>query len=249
MQSEFRRILGELVNSMLHPLGLHLSRHLNAHSPDTSFKAMLGRLANRHIPINTVIDVGASNGCWSKEMMKVYPSADYLLIEANPLHQPDLESFIASNDNVEFTLSVAGDRVGSVYFDDSDLFGGTASLEAGGTMAKTLPSTTIDVEIKDRALSGPYLLKLDTHGFELPILEGASESLKLCNILVIETYNFNLTGDCLMFWEMCTHLASLGFRPLDIVEPMFRPKDQAFWQIDIVFARDDRIEFSSNTYK
>jgi FkbM family methyltransferase len=240
---------GRLVNGVFHRFGLHFSRFPAVGLPETSLGAMLGRLANRQISINTVIDVGASNGCWSKEMMKVYPTADYFLIEANPLHQPDLESFIASNDNVEFTISAAGDRVGSVFFDDSDPIGGTASFEPSRTMNKTLPSTTIDVEIRDRALRGPFLLKLDTHGFELPILEGASESLKLCNILVIETYNFSLTGDCLMFWEMCAHLASLGFRPVDIVEPMFRPKDQVFWQIDIVFARDDRIEFSSNTYK
>lgn len=249
MNDKSRDRFGQLVNGVLHVVGLHMSRHPGTGVHATSFKAMLRRLANRNINISTVIDVGASNGCWSKEVMNVYPAAKYLLIEANPIHQPALENFVASRDNVEFVISAAGNRAGSIYFDDRDPFGGTASLAPVEGINKALPCTTVDTEIRGRVLSSPFLLKLDTHGFELPILEGAMQSLKFCNILIIETYNFNLTGDCLMFWEMCAHLATLGFRPLDIVEPMFRPKDQVFWQIDIVFARNDRIEFSSNTYR
>ena len=33
----------------------------------------------------------------------------------------------------------------------------------------------LDKEIQKRKLRPPYLLKLDTHGFEIPILEGAKE--------------------------------------------------------------------------
>jgi hypothetical protein len=38
--------------------------------------------------------------------------------------------------------------------------------------------TTVDIEVAQRALLGPYLIKLDAHGFEVPILIGAQEALK-----------------------------------------------------------------------
>ena len=31
----------------------------------------------------TIIDIGASNGCWSLECQKVYPDADYFLIRSS----------------------------------------------------------------------------------------------------------------------------------------------------------------------
>lgn len=34
------------------------------------------------VSVETVIDVGASNGCWSERMMRHFPDAEYLLVEA-----------------------------------------------------------------------------------------------------------------------------------------------------------------------
>ncbi len=38
---------------------------------------------------------------------------------------------------------------------------------------KKHPAITIDDAVAHHGLVGPYLLKLDTHGFEVPIIEGA----------------------------------------------------------------------------
>jgi hypothetical protein len=48
---------------------------------------------------------------------------------------------------------------------------------------------------------------------------------------------------------MCQYLFEKGFRALDLCDPMHRPKDGAFWQIDILFVRKDREEFQSNSYE
>jgi FkbM family methyltransferase len=42
-----------------------------------------------------------------------------------------------------------------------------------------VPVVSIDSELERRKLDGPYLLKLDIHGFEVPILKGAIETLKM----------------------------------------------------------------------
>ena len=79
-------------------------------------------------------------------------------------------------------------------------------------------------------------VKLDTHGFEVPILIGAAETLKQANVVIIEVYNFKLTEPCLRFHEMCTHMESLGFRCYDMADPMLRQRDRALWQMDLFFA-------------
>jgi len=249
MKIESRKIISRLVNGFLHPVGLRISRLSPESESLLSRTAMSKRLIKRNIPISTVIDVGASDGRWSKFMMHVYPGSKYLLVEANPIHRYGLDLLVGQHSNCMYTLAVAGASLGTVFFDDRDPLGGTASLEPTATSTATFPSTTIDHEVVKRHLHGPFLLKLDTHGFELPIFEGAMEVLRDTHLIIVETYNFDLTGNCLRFWEMCSFLESKGFLPIDLLDPMFRPKDAAFWQVDIVFAKRDRPEFLSNSYR
>ena len=145
-------------------------------------------------------------------------------------------------------MAAAGDRIGSLSFDAQDPLGGVASTTVAEGMI-TVPATTIDHEVSARSLPGPFAIKLDTHGFELPILEGAKATLRETSLLVIEVYNFTLLPGALRFHEMCAYLAPLGFSPIDLCDPMYRPKDGAFWQCDLFFARNDIPELQSNTYE
>jgi hypothetical protein len=52
-----------------------------------------------------------------------------------------------------------------------------------------------------------------------------------------------------LFPELCLYLAERGFRCLDMFDPLYRPKDEALWQMDLVFARADRPEFQYNSYE
>ncbi len=213
-----------------------------------SLESALRRLKARHIAVNSVIDVGASNGCWSEALLPHYPDARYLCVEAQAVHEPALRSFIAQHANAEFVLAAAGGREGSIYFDAADAFGGVASetpLERGGI---TVPVTTIDVQVAARKLRPPFLVKLDTHGFELPILAGAEETLKQTNVLIIEAYNFDIAPPAVRFPELCARLEAQGFRCVDLFDVMYRASDNALWQMDLVFIRSDRPEFRTNAY-
>lgn len=214
-----------------------------------TMQAALSRRAISGLEVRTVVDVGASNGQWSRVAQQYYPDAFYFLIEANRVHEQELRQYKSENANIDYILSAAGDYVGEIYFDGQDPFGGQASYSATTPDHITVPVTTIDSEISQRCLRPPFLLKLDTHGFELPILRGARATLRNTNLIVMETYNFTLTHDSLRFWEMCSYLEPLGFRPIDIVDPLHRPKDQAFWQMDLFFVPTASNEFESNTYR
>jgi FkbM family methyltransferase len=182
-------------------------------------------------------------------LLPYYPTARYLCVEAQPAHEPALKKFTADHPNIEFVLAAAGASEGSIYFNASDLFGGVASTKPVGGVCITVPVTTLDAQVKRRSLPPPYLIKLDTHGFEVPILAGAAETLVNSAILIIEAYNFQVTDGSLYFHELCQHLGTKGFRCIDLFDPLYRPSDGALWQMDLMFARADRPEFQSKTYQ
>lgn len=209
----------------------------------------LERIASRGISVQTVLDVGASNGSWSLATRRCWPKAHYHLIEANVRHNPALKAVCNSTPGFSYVLAAASDEPGTIFFDDTDAFGGLAmKSESQRPGARGVPAVTLDGEVKRVGLAGPYLIKLDTHGFEVPILNGARETLAQANLVVIETYNFQLEADSLKFWQICQFMDSLGFGVIDISEPMWRIKDDAFWQIDLLFIPKKRAEFSYNRY-
>jgi FkbM family methyltransferase len=213
-----------------------------------SLRAALKRCKGRGLQAQTVIDIGASDGRWSIIARKFFPHARYLLVEAQETHKKALEKLKTNTSGIEYVIAAAGNRAGTIFFDAGDLFGGLASATPVGEHCISVPMVTVDEEVSRLKLSPPYLLKLDTHGFELPILDGAKNTLMSASLVIIETYNFRLTDNSLKFHEMCAFMESKGFSCIDLIEPMHRPGDQAFWQMDLVFIPSNNAVFSSNSY-
>jgi len=211
--------------------------------------AGLAALSRRGHGFRTVVDIGASTGIWSERLMRHFPSCRYLLIEAQAAHEPGLRAWCERHANAQYVLAAAGERPGKVFFErGDDPFGGRASTTPGIGQVE-VPVVTLDAELKARKLPSPYLLKFDTHGFELPILKGAAATLAGTEVIIMECYNFRISPDCLTFPEMCAWLGERGFRCVDLLEPLHRPYDGAFWQMDLVFVRADRPEFSYDGYR
>lgn len=209
----------------------------------------LERSKKRGVEVSTVIDVGASDGRWSRDCLKFFPDANYLLVEAQNGHREGLVAFKNEVPKGDFILAAAGSAAGSIFFDASDLFGGVASDAPIGDNSIEVPVVALDEVIETRGLEGPYLLKLDTHGFELPILEGAKNLLSNASLVIIETYNFKLTTDSLRYFEMCAYMDRLGFSPVENVDFMLRAKDGAFWQMDSFFIPSNSKVFKYNQFK
>jgi FkbM family methyltransferase len=241
MRSTIKRV----INQVFGFFGLEIKR---VHPSPGSLAGALARA--RKTPVRTLIDVGASDGRWSKEAMDSFPQASYLLIEAQQAaHEAGLRGFCRDHPNATYVLAAAGDRIGTIHFDAEDPFGGVATETACAEHDIEVPVTTIDFEVEQRRLEAPFLIKLDTHGFEVPILKGAAHTLKSTNMLVIEAYNFKLCDGCLRFHELCAYMEGCGFRCSDIFDVNYRPKDDFLWQMDMVFVPDTRREFEHDGYR
>jgi FkbM family methyltransferase len=228
----FRSKLRRQVNRGLHGLGYELISFRD--SP--SFATALKRVARRGAAIRSVIDIGASDGRWTAMARPFFPDARYLLVDANPIHAPALAEFARRHPATDVALVAAGDRQGEIYFDTGHAFIGIASHTPMHADDAVVPVTTVDALVAERRLEPPFLLKLDTHGFEVPILEGARQTLTRTDLLIVEVYNFRTSKTCLRFHELCAYLDKLGFRPIDLCEPLHRLSDDVLWQFDLIFA-------------
>ena len=180
--------------------------------------------------------------------LKYWPEATFFLIEAQAdPHEPALRRIQSEFPSVNHVIAAASDQPGTICFQASGAFGGVASPRSFSRNNIHVPATTVDAEVKAHGLEGPFLLKLDTHGFEVPIFEAAIETLSQTDLVIVEVYNFKLIDGCLRFHETCAYLEKLGFRCLDICDIM-RRRDNTFWQCDLFFAPASRPEFQANFY-
>ena len=237
-----------LVRQACRQLGFREESPARPATAGMSMRAGLARCAERGMPVRTVIDVGASNGSWTRLARESYPDAGYLLIEAQQAHEEALRALVNECADSEYVLTAAGHRNGEIYFDARDLFGGVASDVPLECECTSVPVRTIDSLVAERGLSPPFMLKLDTHGFEVPIFDGAAETLKATELVVVEAYNFVLAPGSLRFHELCGFMEGRGLRCIDMCDVSRRPKDHSLWQMDLFFARAGRPEFESNEY-
>ena len=206
------------------------------------------RIKDRGLNPGTVIDIGASNGSWSEICLKYFPDSRYFLIEAQNPHEDKLKNFIQRHLKSEYIIAAAGDKNGETYFNNTRLFGGIALREQQANFPK-VKMVTLDSEIAKRDLPHPYFLKLDTHGFEVPILNGAQNVLEQTELVIVEAYNFKSGPESLKFQDMIDFMETKGFSVIDMVDLMLRKRDQALWQMDIFFIRSSREEFKSSQYE
>lgn len=202
-------------------------------------------LARIGIDPSTIVDVGASDGRWSRLARAVFPTADLVLFEPQPVHAPALEAFQADNSDATILRSAVGETEGSTLFDAADPF--------GGVLQRTRTADSIDVPLisLDAALIAakpPFLVKLDTHGVETAILAGAKQTLGNSVAWIIEAYNQRFAPGCPLFWELCAQMAEYGFRPVDLLGVLHRPHDGTLWQMDLLFLRSGWDGFSYLNY-
>ena len=238
-----KRALLKVANAFLRPLGARISR-----ADNFDMESALRWIADQRGQVGTVIDIGASTGRWSAMAMPFFPQARFIGIDPLKEREPALLQLKSRVPRFDYVLAAAC-AVPETTVElavTADLDGSTVSGEGGAL--RSVPAYSVDRVIEMKACNGPYVLKFDTHGFEVPILAGAALALDQTEYIVMEVYNFRHTEGTLLFYEMCALLDSKGFRCLQVVDLLRRPIDNALWQMDVVFARKDHQAFRENTY-
>lgn len=206
------------------------------------FKSMESRLLNlRNAGFNCqgAVDVGAYHGEWSRGLRSVW-NVPLIMVEPQTSCKPILERFASNAGEVaaHLELCALGKEAGSVEF----LLEETNSRMVQSGESVGLPSIQVQVKtLKELISLYPEkfnLLKVDVQGFELDVLEGAGERLQQFEVIILEVSIIRI-GPVPTFYEVMQYMDRKGYRLYDFLPMYYRPLDNALWQGDAFFVRND----------
>jgi hypothetical protein len=79
-------------------------------------------------------------------------------------------------------------------------------------------------------------LKLDVQGFELEVLNGSSNCLKNCELVLLEASLIPVNKNCPLIIDVMSFMQERDFQLLDFCSQI-RRKDGALWQTDLMFIK------------
>lgn len=163
--------------------GVQLALYLGVYERDTV--AALARLA---APGHTVIDIGANVGAQALPLAeRIGPSGRLIAVEPTDSAMARLRANLDLNPAlaertvlVHRALGAAGDAPAGAYYSKWPLAaqGQSHPVHQGVAERSSAPCSTLDDLVDELGLSRVDLIKLDVDGYELPVLRGASATLK-----------------------------------------------------------------------
>ena len=207
-----------------------------------SLSGLLHHARNVGLSPATVIDVGAAYGEFTVECHRVFPDADYILVEPLEEYRPFLKALSSSVPSAQYVLAAASAEPGELVINvHPDLVGSSVYLEDESSnvngVPRMVPVITLDSLANDRGAIPPFLLKIDVQGAELDVLSGGERLLRSADYVLLEASFFEFFTGGPQFHDVVTFMESRGFVAYDICDLQYRPLDNALSQADIAFVK------------
>ncbi len=185
-------------------------------------------------PPATVIDIGVQKG--TNELYETFPGAHHLLYEPVHEHEDDLKRIANSLTHCNYAITAVTNIDGEVNLSvtPNRMYAAvTPEAHVANREVRTVRAARLDTLVDEASAKGPYLIKIDTDGHEIAVLEGARQTLKNATYVVIESTLF------IQFHDVIEFMRGEGFVVYDILEPLYRLLDDALWQVDLVFVPEN----------
>lgn len=204
---------------------------------------VLNALPRLGVEIRAILDVGVCHG--TPPLMRKFPDLKHYLFEPINDHFDMIHSNYSKFDYQLFHVALSSSdgeawqnglcNNGSGLVTHSQIGDKPMNRDEDPRFIKAerVPMARLDTLMKDLDVAVPYLLKLDVDGHELPILEGARETLKNAAVVIIEA----TAGS---FLDRANFLAEEGFVLFDIVD--FAYYSGVLHQVDIVLIRKEFLD-------
>ena len=135
--------------------------------------------------MDNIIDVGVAKG--TDFLLKEFPKAKFFFIEPNPLFFNFIENTLVKKYNSKLFKIAAGNENGPKKLLSSGGFSSFYERQDYKVKEKIeVNISKLDEILKNESLNGKNLLKIDTEGFELEVLKGATKILESISYLVLE---------------------------------------------------------------
>ena len=198
-------------------------------------------LAELPIRPGTVIDVGVADG--TPELYAAFPDAHLVLVEPVEEFFAGIGALLSTRAGVHLPIAL-GEREDSLEMNVQLTDGAKSSfltrtaLSATGEVParRSVAVRPLDAAVAEMALVSPVLLKIDVEGFELPVLRGATATLRRTDVVIIESSVAKRFEGAAGFEEVVGFMFAQGFRLRDIVRVSRHPGG-GVRHMDLVFQR------------
>lgn len=209
---------------------------------------MILSLMRQGISPKTVIDVGANVGQFAVACKKIFPSATVHSFEPLPECVVKLKRHLSKFADVYVYPIALGEQSGEVMFHVNSHSHSSSILALGErhhrafphareTHTIKVPLSTLDFEMKSISMKGPVLLKLDVQGYEPQVLEGATETLKRVDYVLLEASFRPMYEGEKTFMPIARAMEERGFEFLRPIAWLNDPRSGEVLQADALFAR------------
>ncbi|HYG36835.1 MAG TPA: FkbM family methyltransferase [Clostridia bacterium] len=186
----------------------------------------LRRLCQLGLKPDHFFDVGASTGRWSVQVAKDFPEARFDLFEPLADHVPGyrekLEAALLQHPCFLLHKVALGPESKSTLMYIPDHPVGSTALNLGPNVAKgwerwEVDMLTLDQLVLGRGMPTPQVIKIDTQGCELGILQGARQILPQVSVLFLECWLARAYGQQTpLYLEIANWLRDFGFHLWDL---------------------------------
>ena len=184
----------------------------------------------------TIVDVGAAEGTWSRMAAGIWPNAQVVGFEPNRTNAARLERTRHDLPRFAYHLCFLGADPGHVAYADR---GAQTSLYTNAVGSTDAEMRTLDACLEAGLFQQPQLLKLDVQGYELEVLEGGQRVLAGCDAVLAEVSFFLFHPEMPTADEVIAYLRERGFVVYDTMGLLRLPEDDALAQMDFMFVRAD----------
>ena len=238
--------LGEIawkIRRLLHRLGVDVVPFGHSRHPIARRQHLF-----RQYQIDTVIDVGANGGQYGQFLRRIGYQGRIVSYEPLSSAFASLQVAAAGDPSWETHNLGIGKAEGSATLNVSDNSESSSLLrmlpshlqsfpESRYIATETITLTTLEKALADIPTSARIFVKIDTQGYELPVIEGAGDSLKRVSGVQLEMSIVSLyEGETLMA-DMVNHMDRRGFRLMGLEPAPGDARTGQLLQVDGLFFR------------
>ncbi len=175
------------------------------------------------IQIDSVLDIGAHKGEWTKKFKEHYPNVKSLTIEANAEHAADITALIGSyNGEIDYYICEDNDNNhGNGIYKENTNVPFKVTKRKAVTLDTLLPGQRFD------------LIKIDVQGAELDIIQGSPGFIHNAKYLWIELQPHNYNIGAPSAGKVIGYLHQIGFEMVTIDE--FNIGRDMIISMDVIF--------------
>ena len=202
----------------------------------------------KSIGIKTILDIGANIGQSTVTFARVFPDANIYAFEPIPKCYESLEAKFIDKANVSTVNIALGAEPGELSLELSDYTPSSSFRKMHNRHVEAFPNTVVNQTVSLRVdtldnigntlvLQEPILAKIDVQGFEDKVIAGGQETLKRCQLVILETSFETLYEDQPLFHDIYNLMIEMGFKYAGSMGQLIHPITGDILQSDSLFIR------------